>query len=319
MTQQPRFVLTFDRIMAPSSVFRDNYRIVSGSSGSLNFKQVRVDPVERQIVFTLTAPLTEGAYKLRIKAVDDPRNRLAAFDGTPFEGEAIIVFNVGKDPGKVEEIDPPIADLPATAPARACEAIGTLAASCTGKACHGDLNGSAPAMGLSLINYTAIKATAIGRASSLVQAPDDPGGVGRTSTDFPTGLAIIAAPASGDGSANSFLMYKILMDYRARSGGDAIANDLARMSAELRKRIPGAPMPHDTLPPQPSARTFSPLPLATVRLLRQWIDDGAGPCGASPPSDAGVDATTMDAASDAVSDSAGDSAADAKGDMGAGG
>jgi hypothetical protein len=317
---QPLIVLTFDRIMAPSSIFRDNFRIVSGSSGSLAFKQVRVDPVERAIYMTISAPLTAGAYRLKIKSVDDTRNQLAAFDGTRFEGETTLVFEVaGSDPPQTE-IDPPQKDVPVTKEERACAAIGTLSASCTGAKCHGDSKGTPPMMGLSLINYTAIAATAIGRGSSLVQPADDPGGPGRITSDFPTGLSIIASPGEGDGSARSFLMYKILMDGRERPGGEAIAKDLARMSAELRKRIPGAPMPHDSLAPEQGATIFSPLPLTTVRLIRQWIDDGAPKCGAAPMGDAGTDATMMDAPMDSADSTVTDTAvSDAKGDVGADG
>jgi hypothetical protein len=318
VSPQPRVVLRFDRVMAPSSVFRDNYRIVSGSSGNLNFKQVRIDPIERAVVFTLRddQKLLPGEYVLRIKSSDDPANRLAAFDGAKFEGESLVRFVVGANMTLEPEIDPLAKDELPTREERARAAIGTLSASCTGARCHGNNSGSAPAMGLSLINPTAICATAFGRSSVLVQAPDDPSGGGRTTNDFPTGLPLIPNPSSGDGSARSFLLYKILMDYRLRADAEcaptdaACAKEMAAMTrafAELRKRIPGAPMPHDTLGPDPSSSIFSPLPLASVRLLRRWIDEGAAPCDKTPivvPTDAGADAT-------------GDTLGDAPGDTGA--
>lgn len=290
VSQQPRVTLTFDRMMAPSSVFRENYRIVSGSSSSLNFKQVRVDPVERSIVFILRDELTEGAYSLRIKSVDAPANRLAAFDGTPFEGEAVVSFNVKKGTADTE-IDPPLDPMLTTVDARACAAISALQASCTGAQCHGDTKGTPPMLGLSLVNYAAIRGSAKSRSSVLVQAADDPSGSGRYTTDFPTGLPLI----SPKDSASSFLLYKILMDYRERPGGEKEAAALLRMSTELRKRIPGAPMPHDSLPPEPNASVFFALPMPTVRLLRQWIDDGACGCGevacsGGTATDAGTDA-----------------------------
>lgn len=321
VSPQPRVVLTFDRVMAPSSVFRDNYRIVSGSSGNLNFKQVRVDPIERAIVFTLRddQKLIAGTeYVLRIKSVDDPPNRLAAFDGTRFEGEALVRFVVSMNPKLEPEIDPPLPGEPPTREERAVAALGTLSASCAGARCHGDNVGSPPAMGLSLINPTAICETAFGRGAVLVQAADDPSGGGRNSSDFPTGLPLIPSPSNGDGSARSFLLYKVLMDYRVRAdaecaAGDAkCASDMAAMTrafGDLRKRIPGAPMPHDTLAPDPSSSIYTPLPLASVRLLRRWIDEGAAPCDKTSITggDAGVDAT-VDAATDAVADSIGDAA-----------
>ena len=311
VSQQPKVTLTFDRIMAPSSIFRENFRIVSGSSSSLNFKQVRVDPVERSIVFILRDPLTPGAYSLRIKSVDDPRNRLAAFDGTPFEGEAVIKFEVKGGLAADTDIETPDPDFP-TPNDRACAAMGALAASCTGVRCHGDLKRSKPAMGLSLITYESIQASAKSHSSVLVQAADDPSGTGRITSDFPTGLPLIAPKDS----ASSFLLYKILMDDRERPGG---APELARMSNELKKRIPGAPMPHDTLPPEPNASVFSSLPLPTVKVIRQWIDEGACGCGVdcptATPSDAGVDGTTDTGGADtSVTDTGADTAkpADAK-------
>lgn len=300
--------------MAPSSIGRDNYKIVSGSSGSLNFKQVRVDPIDRAVYFTLNAPLTPAAYKLRIKAVDDARNRLAAFDGTPFDGEIVLSFTVANGRPPQTEIDPPTTGVAATREQRACDAIGTLAGSCAGAKCHGDLKGSDPAMGLSLINYTAIKATAINRGSSLVQTPDDPAGPGRITSNFPYGLSLIASPSEGDGSARSFLLYKILMDLRDRPCPQIDKNDdpacvaenaaAKRDARELRRVIPGAPMPHDTLAPDQGSNIFAPLPWATVRSIRRWIDDGAGPCGAVPaPMDGGVDATMMETGETSVTDS----------------
>ncbi len=323
VSPQPRVVLKFDRVMAPSSIFRDNYRIVSGSSGNLNFKQVRVDPIERAIVFTLRddQKLIAGTeYLLRIKSVDDPANRLAAFDGTRFEGEALVRFVVSMNPKLEPEIDPLVPGELPTREERARAALGTLSASCAGARCHGDNNNSPPAMGLSLINNTAICETAFGRGAVLVQSPDDPSGGGRTTSDFPTGLPLIPSPSNGDGSARSFLLYKILMDYRARADAECPAGDAAcaaevaamnRAFAELRKRIPGAPMPHDALAPDQSSSIFAPLPLASVRLLRRWMDEGAAPCDKSSIAggDAGVDATadaSGDVGSDAVTDSIGD-------------
>lgn len=302
VSQQPRVTLTFDRMMAPSSVFRENYRIVSGSSSSLNFKQVRVDPVERSIVFILRDELADGAYSLRIKSVDAPANRLAAFDGTSFEGEAVVSFTVKRGMADTE-IDPPVDPMLATIDARACAAISALQASCTGAQCHGDTKGTPPMLGLSLINYLAIQGSAKSRSSVLVQAAEDPSGSGRYTTDFPTGLPLIAPKDS----ASSFLLYKILMDYRERPGGEKEAAALLRMSTELRKRIPGAPMPHDSLPPEPGASVFSALPMPTVRLIRRWIDDGACGCGdvacsGGNVTDAGADVSDTSPGDTLVSD-----------------
>lgn len=314
---QPRVVLTFDRLMAPSSVFRENYRIVSGSSPNLNFKQVRVDPIERAVVFTIREDqkLLPGVeYLLRIKSVEDPANRIAAFDGARFEGETIVRFSTGMMPGTAEgEIDPSIAGEPATANERACAVLERFQATCAGSTCHGGITAATePAMGLSLISNDSVKATAKGHAATLVQAADDPAGVGRTTTDFPTGLPLIPSPSLGDGSARSFLFYKVLMDVRPRSAcepaNSACSSENAyflSLGKELSKRIPGTAMPHATQLPDPSATSaFSPWTPAEVRLLRRWIDEDAPPCSKTgAPTDAGVDATPetgADAASDAA-------------------
>lgn len=282
---RPLVVLQFDRIMAVSSSSRANFKIVSGTSGNLAFIQPRVDPVERTIVFTLATPLAaDTEYRLLIEDSKRPADRLAAFDGAPFEGRAVVRFTTGKDATEQTDVDPQRVD--------ACAAVATLKDRCGNAACHGPRE-THPAMGLSLDRWESIFDTAINHGSKLVQQATEPAGTGEGSRRFPAGLPIIAPGASG----RSFLLFKILMDPR-RTGPDgpphpslaldtATATDpFARTAAELAQRVPGAPMPRD----------LDPLPVESLRVLRRWIDDGAKACGASS-SDAGIDATA-DVASD---------------------
>jgi len=319
---RPLFVVQFDRIMALSSGARTNFKITSGTSGNLEFIQPRVDPVERTVVFALgpgadpLQPNTE--YRLIIEDSKRAADRLAAFDGAPFEGREVIRFTTGTDPTAQTSNDPQAVD--------ACAAVRALQAKCSGAACHGfDPTGrtrgpTAPAMGLSLVSDDAIDKTAKNRAAVLVQLASEPGGTGEASTKFPYGLPLIAPGAS----SRSFLLYKILIDSRRKaplspSGAVAIppphpdlalenppADPFVRMAAELHARVPGAPMPHDELAPEPGHPGYGPMLLDEVRILRRWIDDGARPCvGTMAGGDAGTDVGadgSVDGATDAAAD-----------------
>ena len=327
MSQQPLIVLTFDRPLAATSVNRDNYAIVSGSSGNLAFKRVRIDPVERAAVIALADTKSAGPdvrlaasteYRLVIKSLADPRARLASYEGAKLEGEIVVRFTTRAAAGDEEkDIDP--------APVDACDTIKVLAAKCADAQCHG-ANGVPPVLGLSLLTAEAIEKTAIGQRSSLVQTADHPPpGTGSPSPDFPYGMSIIER---GD-SSRSFLIYKIMMDKdrTATSSGSAFTvpappgipegdvtsktDPLVSVANELRRRIPGSEMPPRQIATDPDGTGFGPLSLSELRMIRRWIDQGAPPCGAAP-SDAGVDSAsdaTPDSTSDAVSDSATDAPA----------
>ncbi len=319
VSQQPLIMLTFDRPLASSSESRDNYLLVSGSSGNIAFKRVRVDPVERAVVLAIADTSVTGPdarlagnteYRLLIKSSDDPRNQLASFEGARLEGQLVVRFTTRAAAGDEENrLDP--------APVDACESIKILSSKCSGERCHG-ANNVPPAMGLSLVTYEAMSATAIGQRSSLVQtAQTPPPGVGAPSADFPYGMAIIEKGSS----ARSFLLYKILIDKRrtATATGSAFtvedapgipgsaltsaSDPLVQTANELHRRIPGSEMPPEFLAGgAPSG--FGPLSLSEVRTLRRWIDDGAPPCTSSV-GDAGTDASTdgaTDASTDALSD-----------------
>jgi len=319
VSQQPLIVLTFDRPLAPSSEFRDNYAIVSGSSGNLAFKRVRIDPVERAAILTLADTTVTGPdvrlaggteHRLVIKSSADPRNHLASYEGAKLEGELVVRFTTRATPGDEENrIDP--------APSDACETIKVLSSKCAGAPCHGATK-VAPAMGLSLVSYEGIANSAIGQRSTLVQTAQHPPPGSGVAAEFPYGMALIEKGSS----ARSFLIYKIMMD-RERTAtlegttykvpeppgipGGAVTSKtdpLVSVANDLRRRIPGSEMPPRNLPGDPNPSGFGPLPLSELRLIRRWIDDGAPPCVA-PSGDAGADAAP-DAVTDSVSDMGGD-------------
>lgn len=316
-------MLQFDRIMAATSNSPLNFRVGSGPIENLAGLQGRVDPVERTVVFSLGADLLPNTeYRLIVENSGRAGLQLAAFDGAPFVGRAIIRFTTGAAAGLVQADNDP-------EPVDPCGAVNALGGSaCTGATCHGDDRRDVavgdkrtpPAMGLSLVSYEAIEETAIGHTSVLVQLATEPGGTGETPSAFPYGLPIIDAAAKGSSgnSARSFLIYKLLMaePVHGGDGGTPVngshpqlelprpsADPFRRVADELRARVPGAPMP-------PSDR----LDLSVVRVIRRWIDGGAPACTAT--GDAGVDAAdaVSDGAADAVSDAASDAASDGKAD-----
>ncbi|MGZ3474550.1 MAG: hypothetical protein ACXWUG_09760 [Polyangiales bacterium] len=307
---QPLFVLQFDRFLAPSSVARANYSLLSGTSKDLAFKQIRVDPVERAVIFTLEGALQPSVeYKLVIRAADREADRLAAYDGTPFDGTYTIAFTTGSGATVENDVDPGTFDP--------CAAITVLQGSCLGSNCHGDLVSTPPAMGLSFASYAAIQGTAVGRAASEVQNAAAPR-VGSPGAPFPYGMQLIVP----NSSAASYLLYKILMDTRLRNGTTVAAdtpfpmttiaqapqtpNRMSTLGKELSKVIPGTAMPHPDLLPEPATpQVYEPLSIDNIRLLRGWIDRGAPAC-APTTGDAGVPDGGSDAALDATDGSTAD-------------
>ena len=96
---QPLIVLRFDRVLAPSSVSRANYRLSSGPVANVEFLEPRVDPVERTVVLRLQVPLATGTrYDLHVRGSPDVTTQLAAFDGARFEGEAVFSFTTFESP-----------------------------------------------------------------------------------------------------------------------------------------------------------------------------------------------------------------------------
>ncbi len=307
-------MIRFDRVLANSASARVNYRISSGTVVDVVFKKVRVDPVERTVTLALDAPLQRNTlYRLRVRAADNPGDRLASFDGTPFEGEYVqdFVTKAEKDPADTEDVDlDPI-------PADPCAVQAIFRKSCTGADCHGSPSAgvtTARAMGLSLDSDLGLQQTAIGHASVLVQRAANPGSGGAAplaGLGFPRGLPIVDRREGG--STSSFLLYKLLLAGPAELGqfgeeavlGAPLPKGLAapdgrvadlwrRTIADLSVLVPGSGMP-------PSA----PLRLEEIRAVRRWID-GAGAVQPTEActGDAGTDATDAEAgASDGSVDS----------------
>lgn len=329
---RPHFVLRFSRPMSPSSVSRANFSISStGGVGSVGFTNIRVDPMDRTIVFTVDAVLNiDTDYALEIHPSEDPRARLAAIDGAPFVGTVKIPFHTTRDATATtaEPLDVTV---------NPCVARDVLRSSCASACCHGS-SGTSPVLGLSLAKGSLIQETAVGHAAIEVQDPASPGGPGTpVPRNFPYGMPIIS-PGS---SAGSYLMYKILM--RPPSGTprnptpfDPFVADVEEpavlLANELSTRMIGAPMPHPErgfLDPAPGqtcsdGKPAGPLPWDAVQTIRRWIDQGAKacPCDESTPGDecdldtpggdAGVDAGDAgDAENDARDAAASDAVTDA--------
>lgn len=316
---RPLVVIRFDRVLADSAAARINYRISSGSVADVVFRRVRVDPVERTVVLSLDAPLQRGTlYRLRIKSSDAPNDRLASFDGTPFQGEYVQDFmtKAVKDPLDTEDVD---LDPAAVDP---CEIQALFAGACAG--CHGlpktPVDAVPTSLGLVLTTPLGLQETAIGHASRLVQRAANPGSAGAAplaGVGFPRGLPLVD-PREG-GSVTSFLLYKLMMAgplelERAEAGDGSAQATLAaplgkglaapdgdpkalwrRTADDLAAVVPGSHMPSNG----------APLTLAQLRAIRAWID-GAG--GRRPAELCGTGDAGADAAPDSTGDAAGDSA-----------
>jgi hypothetical protein len=259
-----------------------NYTLSSGPVGNVVFLEPRVDPVEREVVLVLQnslAPATE--YTLHVTAgSNDPRTRLAAFDGVPFAGETKLTFTTEAvaAPGEQPATDAdPVHVLP-------CDAIPILQGACTGQSCHGGFasSGYAPAMGMDLSTNASIAATAIDVPSNVATASTE-GLQGLLVGDFPKGLKRIRKGSSSE----SFLIYKLLA-HRVEGTVPAPSGPLdvpglddatnGRTADELGAVIPGSLMPNPKLPHDPNdPNSFSATGLAwtDLRMIRGWIDQGA--------------------------------------------
>jgi hypothetical protein len=129
---RPHFVLRFSRPMSPSSISRANFSISStGGVASVGFTNIRVDPMDRTIVFTVDATLNiDTDYALEIHPSPDPRAQLAAIDGAPFLGTVKIPFHTTKDKTATtpEALDVLV---------NPCAARDVLTTSCAERCCHG--------------------------------------------------------------------------------------------------------------------------------------------------------------------------------------
>jgi hypothetical protein len=277
----PLFVVRFDRLLAPSSDYRPNFTIASGAFGNVTFREIRVDPVAREVVFAIADDLLPHTrYVLHVESAPDPSTRLAAVDGVPLASAVDVPFwtEDAKAPGEVAENDL----NPDAQPTDACDVAALFAKTCAGNNCHGSAS-EAPAMGLNLGTSAGIQATAVGKVAVQAAYEATPGGAGQPSSlAFPYGLPLIRPGQS----STSFLLYKILK--RAPDDGtpaDASAFALAGAPVGSATRadlaaVPGSGMPHDTLVPNPDQQQNPRLPLGwgDARLVRRWIDAGAPAC-----------------------------------------
>ncbi len=285
----PRFVVRFDRLLAPSADYRPNFTIRSGAFTNVTFREIRVDPVGRQVVFVIADDLLpQTRYVLHVESGPDAATRLAAIDGAPFEGSLDVPFTT-----ETTRTLPDQPDLdPDASPDDPCKAAALLASSCAGASCHGTatplladggvLPGTAPAMGLNLASSPGIQATAVDRAAVSVAYEATPSGTGQPASPvFPYGLPLIR---SGQSSA-SYLLYKALL---AGPVGDPVGASAfalkgvvapsAQVVADLHA-LRGSGMPPASLAGDPAGLPPRPaLGWPDLYLLRRWIDAGALPC-----------------------------------------
>jgi hypothetical protein len=287
----PRFVVRFDRILSPSADYRPNFTIRSGAFSNVTFREIRVDPVARQVVFVIAdALLPQTRYVLHVESGPDAATRLAAIDGAPFAGPVDVPFTTetARQADEVDELDID----PDAAAADACSVRDLLASNCTGSSCHGPIetrlpDGSVavgvPAMGLNLGSSAGIQATAVDQAAVGVAYEATPSGTGQPSSPvFPFGLPLIR---SGQ-SSTSYLLYKLLKrrpegapkDASAFALGD-VADPAGQAVSDLHA-IRGSGMPHEELAPDggPSSDARKALQWWQLHMLRRWIDAGARPC-----------------------------------------
>ncbi len=283
MPLHPRFVVRFDRILESSADYRPNFAIRSGVFTNVTFREIRVDPVARQVIFVIADDLLpQTRYVLHVESGPDASSRIAAIDGAPFDGPFDQPFTTesARAPGEVDEttFDPD------ASPDDPCVAAAIFAQSCAGANCHGS-GTEAPAMGLNLANSAGVQATAVDRAAASVAYEATPSAGQPAAGVFPYGLPIIRTGQS----AASYLIYKVLRRGPAGDPAGAAAADpsfvmgdvpdpTARAVADL-QAVRGSGMPHDSLPSDPTqAAPLPPLQWSEVHLLRRWIDAGARPC-----------------------------------------
>ena len=322
--------------MGLSSASRANFALGSGSFPNVELLTPRVDPIERAVIFSATAPLEKNTqYNLQIHS-GGGTNALVAFDGAEFEGSTLIVFTTADDDDvTVEDADTPL-PTKQDHDRLACHAYSILSnpSNCTGTYCHGggdyfEAGNTQPVMGLSFFFPAAgadpIQLTAVGHPSVEAQ---DPSNVGGTPTlqprNFPVGMAIVEPGAS----AASYLMYKILMRYPTPGSSPAAAYmdptvpDLPHpgetTADDLATRMFGQPMPDPQRATEPNGGPNHTVEWSDRAILRRWIDDGAQACPCAridentygckgaPGSDAGADAGDADATAET-----GDAGADA--------
>lgn len=289
MPLHPLFVVRFDRILATSSDYRPNFTIRGGAFANVTFREIRVDPVAREVVFAIADDLLPHTrYVLHVESAPDPATRLCAIDGAPLAAPVDVPFWTEdvRAPGEIAETEL----SPDARASDACDAAALLSRSCAGSSCHGGpatvgadggLVRAAPALGLDLSSSDAIQATAIGRAAVQVAYEATPTGAGQpASLTFPYGLPNIRPGQS----AASYLLYKALKRGPTGDPREASAFELAGAPSRAATvadlvAVRGAGMPHDALPSDPGATTpRGALAWGELRLLRRWIDAGAHPC-----------------------------------------
>ncbi len=189
----PPLSVTFDRLLAPSTIHGGTVQVTSGAIGV--FGGLRYDMVRRTVEFVPDA----RAFRRTIQYELAIRGGLRAWDGAALANPVEFRFVVG--------------DAMA-APARPTRALSRdvaplLAARCATAGCH---VGADPAMGLDLSSASAIVRTAL-RVSSRERPAPGPAGAAPGDPRWGAMLRIDPGVSPQQGRPEySYLMYKILGD-----------------------------------------------------------------------------------------------------------
>lgn len=205
-----RIVLTFDRLLMPSSPLRQTFSLRDLSGNSLA-PQVLYDPVARQITIRGDGDWLQAdqTYRLDVNKPSGPRdpNGVRAIDGAAIDHAQVIEFPVkaGKTPPSK------------AAPDFCADVLPIFQQNCGTSLCHGGPDSSgyySPAEGLLLTTAGGVAATAIGRVSQESNTGPRSGlGVAaglRFGIDMPLvdrGLDV----ATGGDPGNSWVLYKVMM------------------------------------------------------------------------------------------------------------
>ncbi len=189
----PPLSVTFDRLLAPSTLSDATVHVRSGALGV--FGGFRYDMIRRRVLLIADARAFRPSLQYDLVVTAD----LRAWDGATLAAPLTLRFA----PGAVA------ASPPRVVPSLAREVAPLLAARCATAGCHG---GASPVMGLDLSSTDAILRTALGvparerpAPSAAAVAPGDP--------RWGALVRVDPGNAAGQGRPEySYLVYKVLGD-----------------------------------------------------------------------------------------------------------
>jgi hypothetical protein len=280
--------LTFDRLLMPACITRQTFLLEDVNGNELD-PAIAYDPVSRVVTITpvpgsMTAgqPYTVTALPLQpgvsyTQPVDTVIG-VMAIDGATLDPAAPLTVAFQAVPGDAGAAAVPSSVLAADY----CTQVNKMFLSyCGASGCHGSPPALEPAQGLVLTTAAGIQATAVGQVAVGANTGPRPAA---QSPNVLFGLDMpIIDPGNGNGTGNpgnSWLMYKILMAVPLPLGDAGAIVPLSDTErATLASLVSGREMPYPSNPvtmPEPST---SPLTLANMETISQWVALGAiEPC-----------------------------------------